>query len=843
MKITPQSTITLYSGVDIGTEQQLAFSSKAKQTAYFASKVKKSYVNCTVVKDKIGVIKVAVKPVGQAGTSEITGSDLASCNYMSFVNPNFDNKTIYAYIVDYSYENNETALIQYMIDYWQTWCFDVTYHDMFIDREHLSQDEWTKVEANPYRSDVPQMITEEPLPTPMGYEKPFYQVEWWDPADTSDGFAVMSGRDGQHADNIQEAINMVNGAWDYWRVMLIQAPTDWDSFGEVEDDGSTTTTWRVLDVVWYDAKFYMCQNDTDTFSPSDTTNWSDITSAFDNYDPTNVPPLTDTDNPTIASYHYAIRSDGTVWRNTDVSSQTFCINDMGMQDGFEQIKMYANAENKVKGELLAILDFFSTVTITESSNVALKNGNNRGITWSVKPKGADIYFINSRFEFQRLANFYSRYNAVSQIIGLYGIPRFFLDHGLIDKDSLVATPWGNMYSSDNFSTTVSSARTNMSGAAGQQKTVVNKKLYTSPFSYLRLYSPDGKVKEFSYERFANVSENAGTAVTFKIIATIDGDEPKMYLIPYKYKTKINIANYMLTGIDDAVGVTGAGEDWEKAMNFNCDEAVCVQGFPQIAFNTDGYLTFLSASYNQFLSEDTRDNFLNLQAEGWDLNADRIETRNNVRWITNLAEGAAGGAQTGNKLGGTNGAVAGALIGTGLSAIPTGYQTWDSSETYKYNSAIFKDKLAKYQAAEQYAAGDLLSTDNPYVDRFKKVKAAYANSVYTGGSGGVIRYIRGMGLFDFVLLHVQLRPEILGYYDHWFDLYGYASGRCGIPHVIDFVKGETGATKVPHWATVNSKNTTYVKTCDAKIEHAMLPVASNIAAMFNAGIRFIKGDLS
>lgn len=848
MKILPQSTITLYSGVDIGTEQQLAFSSKAKQTAYFASKVKKSYVNCTVVKDKVGVLKVAIKPVGQAGTGEITGADLATCNYMSFVNPSFDNKTIYCYIVDYEYVNNETAYIRYTIDYWQTWCFDCTYHDMYIDREHLSQDSWSKVESNPYRDDIPEMVTEEPLPTPMGYEKPFYQIDWWNASgDHADGIAVMTREDADNA--AYTIVSMLNGSWSFWSVMLIQAPTDWESFGEEDKSDDASTKWKILDVVTYNNNFYMCIADagTNTFDPADTSTWSLITSAVDNFDGNTSPPVTSDDTPTIASMHYVLRLDGTLWRNYSASSQTFDITKMNAQQYFEQIPLYTDAVNKVKGELLNILGFYNTDILDECSDVAHNNTTYTGFTWSVKPRGADIYFIKSPYEFQRLCNFYSKYNAVSQIVALYGIPKWYLGRGLLDKTAMLPTIFGRLGGSDVVATNVSSARTSAapgySGAAGEQYAARNKKLFTSPFSYLRVVAPDGSIKEFNYEQFANVA-NGETSIRFKIIADLSGDEPKMYLIPKKYKTKVDIPSLVEGNIDTTTGVTGAGADFEDAMQFNCDEAICISGFPQIAFNTDGYLTFLGNQYAEYSAMRTSENVNKLAAEKWNMNSSRRAAEFGIGASSNVLSNTLGGVQAGAKAGGGSGALIGGIAGGVASIGQEGFRMFDSAITYNKNKAILDDEIAKYtKEASGWMNGDLLSTDDPNVNRFKNCKAAYANSVYMGGTGGVIRYLRGLGLFDFVFIHVQLRKEILEYYDYWFDLYGYSSGRCGIPHVIDFVKGETGATKVPHWVSLNSKNTTYVKTYDAKVEHAMLPVAQNIANMFNRGIRFIKGDLS
>ena len=150
MRLQPDSSITLYKDVDIDNDEQLVFKNRTNQTAYFQSKIHPNgaYTPCTVVR-KTGVLRV-----------EKSMAIVSQCNYLSFVNPLIrhtqqgdtqygDNKTIYARIVDYDYVNNECTEISYVIDYWQTWMFDVTFQDSYIEREHLSQADWDKAAANP----------------------------------------------------------------------------------------------------------------------------------------------------------------------------------------------------------------------------------------------------------------------------------------------------------------------------------------------------------------------------------------------------------------------------------------------------------------------------------------------------------------------------------------------------------------------------------------------------------------------------------------------------------------------------------------------------------------------
>lgn len=161
--IVPDSVITLYNNVPITNQVQIAFKTLAQQTAYFATKILRSKVNCSYVR-RNGRLKI-----------EDGMGLMRNCNYISFRNPSFENKTIYARIIDYVYINNTTVEIQYVIDWFQTFMFDVTYEDAVMDREHLSIADWNKVEANPYDRSVYEMFTPENLPSDKSMEKIYDQ--------------------------------------------------------------------------------------------------------------------------------------------------------------------------------------------------------------------------------------------------------------------------------------------------------------------------------------------------------------------------------------------------------------------------------------------------------------------------------------------------------------------------------------------------------------------------------------------------------------------------------------------------------------------------------------------
>ena len=119
IKITPNYSDTIF------------FATKAAQEAYFSNAAKRV---ATLSKNSYQRYKRGWMKVGlPCGT-------VSQANYMMFKNTSFENKWFYAFITDWEYLNNGTTLISYMIDDIQTWFFDCTLGDCFVEREHATND-------------------------------------------------------------------------------------------------------------------------------------------------------------------------------------------------------------------------------------------------------------------------------------------------------------------------------------------------------------------------------------------------------------------------------------------------------------------------------------------------------------------------------------------------------------------------------------------------------------------------------------------------------------------------------------------------------------------------------
>lgn len=114
--------------IDSNYENSLDFLTELEQRTYFLSQVPvHTMFNATRVRD--GVIAV-----------NAPSDTLLSANYLMFQNTNFSNKWFYAFITNIEYVNNSMSHVYYQIDDIQTWMFDVTLSQCFVEREHTQTD-------------------------------------------------------------------------------------------------------------------------------------------------------------------------------------------------------------------------------------------------------------------------------------------------------------------------------------------------------------------------------------------------------------------------------------------------------------------------------------------------------------------------------------------------------------------------------------------------------------------------------------------------------------------------------------------------------------------------------
>lgn len=132
MYIQPNSTIKLIKGcpLDSRYENTAFFETEDRQISYFDSLTYYLINYQTYQRSDNNKIRIA-KSI----------DDVYDVNYMAFKNTNYENKWFYAFVTDITYVNNSTCEITYEVDVLQTWMFDYTLNECFVEREHSATDD------------------------------------------------------------------------------------------------------------------------------------------------------------------------------------------------------------------------------------------------------------------------------------------------------------------------------------------------------------------------------------------------------------------------------------------------------------------------------------------------------------------------------------------------------------------------------------------------------------------------------------------------------------------------------------------------------------------------------
>lgn len=136
MYIEPNSTIKLYKNIPIDSDYKntIYFENLNQQNLFFHGSTNWLCVppltNQSYCRVSRGVLRVQV-PI----------SDLLGCNYCSFYNTMFGNKSFYAFVTHVEYINNVTTEVYFEIDELQTYLFDITFKECIVEREHTESDD------------------------------------------------------------------------------------------------------------------------------------------------------------------------------------------------------------------------------------------------------------------------------------------------------------------------------------------------------------------------------------------------------------------------------------------------------------------------------------------------------------------------------------------------------------------------------------------------------------------------------------------------------------------------------------------------------------------------------
>ena len=747
MRIQPDSTVNLYGGVDIDITSgvEIAFKTIANQRAYFASKLVRANTPCTMIK-KTGYVRL-----------EVPGTVVKNCNYISFTNPSFDNKTFYGAITDYNYINNECVEISYIIDWWQSYMFEVTYERMGIDRQYLNETDFAKAEANPYDQSIFAFQTNESLPYDKSLEPRSYKYLTYsnspNPMLTSDGITS----DGCYAMTTTQTVDATDAVTNLFAnncYVLIMAPVDYNEIDAAVQEKITKYKNAVT-----------------------SSKYGRYSAPYDNFFYGNLV------NPSVI-----------VDYNTDYKTQSHSFLWSDMPSVCEIWVIPADME----------------VHVTEGSTIRIYNV---------------MYSLMSDL---------TRWNCVSQIQGIYSIPRAMVDSLATETVAIVdpyaqETKYSGDYDTDDL-ITFPTAFQKMRDSSYDKYAPHCQKLYTHPFSYLRVETPSGNAKEFKYEDFYEVTTDNTKMPVFRTMTIFNGVLTPM-MIPRKYK------EYREYPAGTYTPFSATSVDPQLTCEFNIDERVEIDNIPAIAYMTDSYLTYLSSEYtgsraagDKWGRESTVKTLEAFDASKTSqfLSVVRNAIGSSINATATLA-GAKNPLQSAEGYYGLSGMIPN-FFGTKASMysqMASMQNTQKADELYNGFSAFMED------------------TNDAYIDaavNYSMAHPAYANNVYHPGSTGDPMYTMGNKLIDFRVTHVHLREVVMKKYDEYFKTYGYNyAGMVDIPYICRYTQNESSNDYLPHWEQVNGKNSTYIKTVDAHVTHAMLPVSQAIEGMLNKGVRMLRGE--
>ena len=119
--------------------QNIPLNKSYEHTVYY--KDKETQAQEFLKYDKFSIRELSYQRIG-IGTMrvELPYESLYNCNYMMFKNNAFENKWFYAFITGVSYISNVVSEIYYEIDVMQSWCYDYSFLETFIERQHSETD-------------------------------------------------------------------------------------------------------------------------------------------------------------------------------------------------------------------------------------------------------------------------------------------------------------------------------------------------------------------------------------------------------------------------------------------------------------------------------------------------------------------------------------------------------------------------------------------------------------------------------------------------------------------------------------------------------------------------------
>ena len=776
--VVPNTTCRLYSGVDVVMgRQELFFSSAANKIAYFNSKAISTTANMTYIRKG-----------GERIRLDVNINTVLSCNYLSFVNTNHENKTFYCYIYDYEYVNEGCTDVFFVVDEWLTFCHDANFkmEDCIVVKQHTNLAEYTAERANPYRNDLPFLSTSEALSVSKEDELPrklYASMIADDFTDLDSKYSWSNyGPYGLRSHNVSGIGDEPHNCY----VVL---------FGGQFEDEETLAVLRLAEAnhapsECYNGKPGSAHLAAQVFQNNYTWAKNKVPEIFNLFDDYIAPSYRDG---TLEPFYIG-------WIDIDVNPTS---------------EEYQLDKEPPLNRMVAVQNYF-TLNDAVSSIIGIYQLPKYMVEFEYQYKSTEVDYDDSRVTTERyvLQETSITGDAATLGMGLNASLPQMTNNLFLRSDPL-----------DNFNIVMPCPTA----------TVTNYKLKRAPFSYIRAVAPNGDTKEYFYENFTDLMQAQSVdfsktshqptshPVCFRVVCNLAG-QPTMCLVPFDYK---------YNGDMPVGGIIGMLTT--DMYQLNPQERLEFTEYPQLGFMTDGYTSYLASKYNEIqerhsVSEQTTHKEM--------LNRKRLQNAKDIASVV---------PETISDIGNIASAVKGFKVAPTFatqaikgSAGSIASRAGDIAET-AMNTYYTEKNEKNYQKeiAEADKRGDF---NGHYEDTmFVGTRPGMVGDAYKAGdSFGYNKYQMSLPSYweskSFVLQVIELNPSLLAIYDDYFTNYGYTYNTLGTPNVYKALKGETGSTL--HF---NSKGFIYTQTAECKVTGIYAAAAKNIASMFDNGLRFMNGD--
>ena len=849
-KIWPSGEIKLYNipQSDILNGRAVAFlpgvdsSGKTERERWFEAYRIATESPVTVVKKKKNPLRVSIDI-----------ATVAQANYMSFINPDFDNKIYYCIIKDYDYLNNSVTEIYWEIDWFYTDYYNVQFEKCHMAREGLTVKESHFLNLNPYDVNYcEKMRSQELLSVNSDLEIPHYDLGTIGSNGTYDASTMPAFARGEDGGD----------------VFIEQACQNKYGAGEIPVGNYGPSTQGYTNIKNQYKKYpfrFIGPNNIET----DADSWCDTSpiipcvmfSSIDfSYLDSNFPETRagNTDSGMTSDWlkdvnetrTYAQYSQGT----TSLPSDRFksLIDTIRRNSKFYVMAFPRNAVSHRMGGGGDHTLIYNT-RWTKSPLIGGVPADCRISDWQLNYTNTlyprPYYMIAAApFHYDSGSSF-TYVNPVQQIIDL--LTEWNMSSGILGVYMLSADLLRQAFNKEPFDYGDYTIDNKVQFNTAHQRKLdgynygSSPKLLQAPYSYLTIENSDGSsLCDFRYEDMAEEIENVCAegsfprqAMRFGILSEVNAGSVRMGVAPVNGKNVLQ----MTTAPVASLGSTFYACDLQKMVSYD--------NFPQAPYTTDAYMSFLSGVNSSLAAQSNKNAQLDIQKGLVDVN-EREEGSRFIEGIKKAGSTVLHAVETGVGIASLNPlliAHGGASLAGDVTDLSRGQ---NSQEKFYLERQQRENQQAMVEDVGKGALTDLKGS--VIADMYATSKSAFAMRNYVAGTNGGISatniYSTGQRL---LYVHHRLRPDVLATYDDYFRMYGYTTAKYKVPAIAEYKNyGYADVTdnwntltedkkKTPQWETYDNESVFFTQCAKCYVTGVNQDSRDFIEKLFEGGCRFAR----